>query len=211
MTARPSAHEVGRSLLRQLPLLVGLVLLWMFLWNQVTVLSFVTGVLVALLVTRVFFLPPVELSGRFHLGWAVVFLGRFVFDLVVASVEVAWKAVRPRGVTSNAIVAVQLHTRSDFIMTLVAEAVSLVPGSLVVEADRERSILYMHALAIEDEDGVEGVRRRVLGFEQRIARALGSVDDLRRIADGTPATEDAPTDRSSGDLPVNEKNKGVAS
>ena len=211
MTARPSAHEVGRSLLRQLPLLVGLVLLWMFLWNQVTVLSFVTGVLVALLVTRVFFLPPVELSGRFHVGWAVVFLGRFVFDLVVASVEVAWKAVRPRGVTSNAIVAVQLHTRSDFIMTLVAEAVSLVPGSLVVEADRERSILYMHALAIEDEDGVEGVRRRVLGFEQRIARALGSVDDLRRIADGTPATEDAPTDRSSGDLPVNEKNKGVAS
>jgi multicomponent Na+:H+ antiporter subunit E len=211
VTARPSAHEVGRSLLRQLPLLVGLVLLWMFLWNQVTVLSFVTGVLVALLVTRVFFLPPVELSGRFHLGWAVVFLGRFVFDLVVASVEVAWKAVRPRGVTSNAIVAVQLHTRSDFIMTLVAEAVSLVPGSLVVEADRERSILYMHALAIEDEDGVEGVRRRVLGFEQRIARALGSVDDLRRIADGTPATEDAPTDRSSDDLPVNEKNKGVAS
>jgi multicomponent Na+:H+ antiporter subunit E len=211
VTTRPSAHEVGRSLLRQLPLLVGLILLWMFLWNQVTVLSFVTGVLVALLVTRVFFLPPVELSGRFHLGWAVVFLGRFVFDLVVASVEVAWKAVRPRGVTSNAIVAVQLHTRSDFIMTLVAEAVSLVPGSLVVEADRERSILYMHALAIEDEDGVEGVRRRVLGFEQRIARALGSVDDLRRIADGTPATEDAPTDRSSGDLPVNEKNKGVAS
>jgi multicomponent Na+:H+ antiporter subunit E len=211
VTTRPSAHEVGRSLLRQLPLLVGLVLLWMFLWNQVTVLSFVTGVLVALLVTRVFFLPPVELSGRFHLGWAVVFLGRFVFDLVVASVEVAWKAVRPRGVTSNAIVAVQLHTRSDFIMTLVAEAVSLVPGSLVVEADRERSILYMHALAIEDEDGVEGVRRRVLGFEQRIARALGSVDDLRRIADGTPATEDAPTDRSSDDLPVNEKNKGVAS
>jgi multicomponent Na+:H+ antiporter subunit E len=69
VTARPSAHEVGRSLLRQLPLLVGLVVLWMFLWNQLTVLSFVTGVLVALLVTRVFFLPPVELSGRFNLGW----------------------------------------------------------------------------------------------------------------------------------------------
>ena len=211
MTARPSAHEVGRSLLRQLPLLVGLVVLWMFLWNQLTVLSLVTGVLVALLVTRVFFLPPVELSGRFNLGWAFVFLGRFVFDLVVASVEVAWKAVRPRGVTSNAIVAVQLHTRSDFVMTLVAEAVSLVPGSLVVEADRERSILYMHALAIEDEVGVEGVRRRVLGFEERIVRALGSVDDVRRIAAGTPATEDAPTDRSGGGLPANEKNKGVAS
>ena len=211
MTARPSPHEVGRSLLRQLPLLVGLVVLWMFLWNQLTVLSLVSGVVVALLVTRVFFLPPVELSGRFNLGWAVVFLGRFLFDLVVASVEVAWKAVRPAGVRSNAIVAVQLHTRSDFIMTLVAEAVSLVPGSLVVEADRERSILYMHALAVEDADGVEEVRASVLGFEKRIARALGSEDDLRRIAAGVPATDDATTDRSSADVPVNEKRKGVAS
>ena len=211
MTPRPSAHEIGRSLLRQLPLLVGLVVLWMFLWNQLTVLSAVTGVLVALLVTRVFFLPPVELSGRFDVRWALVFLGRFVFDLVVASVEVAWKAVRPRGVRSNAIVAVQLHTRSDFVMTLVAEAASLVPGSLVVEADRERSILYMHALAVEDAEGVEQVRASVLGFERRIARALGSADDLRRIAEGTPATDDPATDTTTHGRAVNEKDKGAAS
>lgn len=186
MTARPSAREIGRSLLRQLPLLVGLVVLWMFLWNQVTVLSAVTGVVLALLVTRVFFLPPVELSGRFHLGWAVVFLAVFVKDLVVASVQVSWQALRPRGVRHNAIVAVQLHTRSDFIMTLVAEAVSLVPGSLIVEADRERSILYLHSLAVEDGDGVEAVRRDVHGVESRIVHVLGSDDDLRRLREGTP-------------------------
>ncbi|MBD8485121.1 Na+/H+ antiporter subunit E [Frigoribacterium sp. CFBP 8759] len=187
MTGRPTRGEVGRSLARQLPLLVGLVVLWMALWNQFTVLAFVTGVAVALLVTRVFFLPPVELSGRFNLWYAVVFLARFVVDLVRASVIVAWQAVRPRGVTSNAIVAVQLHTRSDFIMTLVAEAISLVPGSLVVEADRERSILYLHALAVEDLAGVEGVRDGVLVVEARLVRVLGSDDDRRRIAEGTPA------------------------
>jgi len=187
VTGRPTRREVGRSLARQLPLLVGLVVLWMALWNQFTVLSFVTGVAVALLVTRVFFLPPVELSGRFNLWYAVVFLAHFVVDLVRASVIVAWQAVRPRGVHSNAIVAVQLHTRSDFIMTIVAEAISLVPGSLVVEADRERSILYLHALAVEDAAGVEGVRRNVLVVEARIVRVLGSSDDQRRIADRTPA------------------------
>ena len=164
MTARPSAREIGRSLLRQLPLLVGLVVLWMFLWNQVTVLSAVTGVVLALLVTRVFFLPPVELSGRFHLGWAVVFLAVFVKDLVVASVQVSWQALRPRGVRHNAIVAVQLHTRSDW----------------------ERSILYLHSLAVEDGDGVEAVRRDVHGVESRIVHVLGSDDDLRRLREGTP-------------------------
>jgi multicomponent Na+:H+ antiporter subunit E len=188
MSARPSRSEVSRSLARQLPLLVGLVVLWMCLWNQFTVLALVTGVAVALLVTRVFFLPPVELSGRFNLWFALVFLGHFLLDLVRASVQVAWQAVRPRGVDSNAIVAVQLHTRSDFIMTLVAEAISLVPGSLVVEADRERSILYLHALAVEDAAGVADVRSNVLVVEARLARVLGSPDDLRRIADGTPAS-----------------------
>ena len=203
MTGRPTRREVGRSLARQLPLLVGLVVLWMALWNQFTVLSFVTGVAVALLVTRVFFLPPVELSGRFNLWYAVVFLAHFVVDLVRASVIVAWQAVRPRGVHSNAIVAVQLHTRSDFIMTIVAEAISLVPGSLVVEADRERSILYLHALAVEDADGVAAVRANVLVVEERLARVLGSADDLRRIAAGTPAASEvhdpvAPSSSSEG-------------
>lgn len=187
MTGRPTRGEVGRSFARQIPLLVGLVVLWMCLWNQFTVLAFVTGVAVAVLVTRVFFLPPVELSGRFNVWSALVFLGHFLVDLVRASVQVAWQAVRPRGVDSNAIVAVQLHTRSDFIMTLVAEAISLVPGSLVVEADRERSILYLHALAVDDAAGVESVRSGVLVVEKRLAKVLGSADDLRRIAEGTPA------------------------
>ncbi|GAA0958834.1 Na+/H+ antiporter subunit E [Frigoribacterium faeni] len=187
MTGRPTRGEVGRSFARQIPLLVGLVVLWMCLWNQFTVLAFVTGVAVAVLVTRVFFLPPVELSGRFNVWFALVFLGHFLVDLVRASVQVAWQAVRPRGVDSNAIVAVQLHTRSDFIMTLVAEAISLVPGSLVVEADRERSILYLHALAVDDAAGVESVRSGVLVVEKRLAKVLGSGDDLRRIAEGTPA------------------------
>jgi len=187
MTGRPTRGEVGRSFARQIPLLVGLVVLWMCLWNQFTVLAFVTGVAVAVLVTRVFFLPPVELSGRFNVWFALVFLGHFLVDLVRASVQVAWQAVRPRGVDSNAIVAVQLHTRSDFIMTLVAEAISLVPGSLVVEADRERSILYLHALAVDDAAGVESVRSGVLVVEKRLAKVLGSADDLRRIAEGTPA------------------------
>jgi len=186
MTERPSNNEIGRSLLRQLPLLVGLVVLWMFLWNQATVLAAATGIIVALLVTRVFPLPPVELSGRFDPWRAVVFLVVFVRDLVTASVQVSWQAVRPRGVRHNAIVAVQLHTRSDFIMTLVSEAVSLVPGSLIVEADRERSILYLHALSIDDDQQVESVRRNVLGVEERLVRVLGSTDDLRRIEAGTP-------------------------
>jgi multicomponent Na+:H+ antiporter subunit E len=169
------------SIWRQVPLLLWLVVLWLFLWDQVSVLSIVTGLVLALLVTRVFYLPPVELSGRVNPLGLVVFIGHFLFDLVRASFQVAWLAVDPRRVPTSSIVAVQLSTKSDLSLTLTALAVSLVPGSLVVEADRQDDILYLHVLDTETAADVEKARTSVLAVEDRIVRAIGSRDDVRRV------------------------------
>ena len=95
--------RVRWSLLQQLPLLIGLIVLWMVLWGELTWLSLVSGVVVALVVSLVLYLPPVELGGRLNPFWGIVFLGRFLVDLVVASMQVAWLVIRPRGVTANAV------------------------------------------------------------------------------------------------------------
>jgi multicomponent Na+:H+ antiporter subunit E len=185
--------EIGRreGLLLQLPLLVWLVVLWLLLWGHVTVMSVLTGIVLALLVTRLFYLPPVDFSGRFNVYWALVFAWHFAVDLVRASILVAWQSVDPRGVPVNSVLAVQLHTRSDIIMTLTAESISLVPGSLVVEVDRERSLLYVHALGTPDDVAAEKVRHTVLVVEERIVRAIGSEHDVwmvnrERLAAGRP-------------------------
>ena len=47
---------------RQLPFFVWLIALWMLLWGQFTWLAFLTGLIAAVIVTRIFRLPPVELS-----------------------------------------------------------------------------------------------------------------------------------------------------
>lgn len=179
LTRGQAARAALLAVWRDLPLLIALVLLWMLLWGTVSWLSFASGVLVALVVTRIFFLPPVELSGRFNPFWFVVFVARFAVDLVLASAQVAWQAFRPRGVRHNAVVGVQLSTRSDFITTLTSIAVSLVPGSLVVEVDRDGGVLYVHAIAVDD-DKVERVRAQVRSVERALVRALGSRADLER-------------------------------
>lgn len=166
--------RVRKVLLHQIPMLVWLVALWMLLWGSFTLLTLLTGVIVALLVTRVFYLPPLALSGRFNLWWALAFAARFAYDLFRASIEVAWIAINPRKVPSSSVVAVQLRSRSDLIMTLVSIAISLVPGSLVVEADRLRAVLYVHVLDTDSPEDVEVARGTVLGVERRIVRALGS-------------------------------------
>jgi len=182
MTDQETRERVRWRLWQQLPLLVVLVVLWMLLWGTISWLSLASGAIIALLVTRLFYLPPVELSGRFNPFWALVFLGRFAGDIVIGSFGVAWQALRPRGLRSNAVVAVELITRSDFTLTLTALAISLIPGSLVVEVDRGRSILYLHAINISSEDDVEKVRAKVLSVERGIVRALGSKDDVERTA-----------------------------
>jgi len=170
------AHDVSRwgAVWRQLPLLIVLVLLWVMLWDHIDVLTVVSGVVLAITVTRALYLPPVLLSGRFN-PWRGLLLGlRMMFDVGFASLQVAFLAVAPWWKPSNAIIAVQLLTRSDLVTTLTAEAISVVPGTVVVDIDRERGLLYLHALGTRTHDDVERVKRQVLGTEERIVLAMGT-------------------------------------
>lgn len=180
---RPAAPggRVPWRLWQQLPLIVGLVALWMVLWGSLSWMALLSGIAVALLVSVVFYLPPVELSGRLNPVMALAFLGRFLVDLAVASAHVAWIAIRPSGVRSNAVIAAPLATRSDFVMTLTATALSLVPGSIVVEVDRERSILFVHAIGEGTQEGVDRVRATVRRVERGIVMAVGSRSDVEAL------------------------------
>jgi len=180
-SGREQRQEARARILQQLPLLFVLVVLWMLLWGAVSWLNLVTGIILAVVVTRVFYLPPVELSGRFNPFWLAAFIGQFLAELFVASFQVAFLALRPRQIARNSIVEVQLRTRSDLIMTVVAIAMSLMPGSLVIESDRMRSRIYLHALNTEDREGVEAVRRDALQLERLLVRSFGSADDIERI------------------------------
>lgn len=170
-----------RSVWRQLPLLIALVALWLFLWDHIDVLTIVTGVLLAIAVTRVLYLPPVLLSGRFN-PWRGLLLGlRMIVDITLASVQVAFLAVNPWWKPTNAIIAVQLLTRSDLVTTLTAEAISVVPGTVVVDIDRERGLLYLHALGTRTADDVARTHLAVLGTEERIVLAIGTREQAASV------------------------------
>lgn len=168
------AGTPSRRLWRQLPFFLWLVALWMLLWGQFTVLAFVTGVVVAVFVTSVFRLPPVELSGRLNLWHGLVFVLEFTAALVRGSLTVAWQVLDPRQYPGTAIIAVPLRTDDDLIMTHVAVTASLIPGSLIVEADPDRRILYLHVIGVRDDADVTRQRDSVLRWERRIVMAAGS-------------------------------------
>ena len=167
--------------LHELPLLVGLLLMWMALWREISWMSFASGLVVAVLAMRLFYLPPVELAGRFNLWWAFRYVTYFLWHLAVASFQVAWLAVRPGPPPRTAIIAVKLRTRSDFLLTMVGLTVSLIPGSLVAEVDRFRSTLYLHVLNTPTQRQIRAMREQTNRIEELLIRAIGSKREVRAL------------------------------
>jgi multicomponent Na+:H+ antiporter subunit E len=180
---RRHAHKAGQCIV-QPATAIFLVGIWLLLWGRVTPGLIASGILVAALAMALFPMPALEIRGRPRPLAVVAFLLRFQYDVVVASVQVAWLALRPGPEPPCAVIAVDLHTRSDLLMTLVAEGLSLVPGSLVVEVDRASRILYLHVIGVHDRDDVERERERALAFEARTIRAFGSPLDRDRLEQG---------------------------
>ncbi|GAB2604243.1 Na+/H+ antiporter subunit E [Paractinoplanes abujensis] len=165
---------------------LGLTVIWVLLWGSFTPLTLVGGLVVAVVVLIVFPLPPVTYAGRIHPYGVLRFTVRFLRDMVLASAQVASLAFRFGHTPRSAVIAVPLRCPSDLNLTLTAEALSLVPGSLIVDVDRKRGILYVHVLGVSDPPSVEHFRQDVLELEGRIIRAFGSAAE-RRVISEVPA------------------------
>ncbi|MFG2102350.1 Na+/H+ antiporter subunit E [Micromonospora echinaurantiaca] len=158
-----------------------LVLIWILLWGDFSVGNLLGGLLVGGTVLVFFPLPPVTFGGRLRPGALLVFAARFAGELVSASLHVAWIAVRPGFRPRGAIIAVRLRVRTDLNLALTAEVISLVPGTLIIEVDRDSGTLYVHVLDVRGPQDLTGSRDRILAVEQRLVRAVGSPAELRLV------------------------------
>ena len=108
----PMKERLGGAV-NQLPLFLGLVLLWALLWGKFSWLNLLTGAVFAAVVSVVFYLPAVQLSGRVNVWRTAWLFVKLLWDIGRASVNVAWLALGPNYTATNAIMAVHLRTRSD--------------------------------------------------------------------------------------------------
>lgn len=154
-----------------------LVAIWLALWGQVTPANLVSGVLVAVVVVAAF---DRERRGRVVVRpiAATRFALHFAWRLVVSGVVVARTVIAPADRVRTGVVAVPLVGCSDAVVTLVADAVSLTPGTLTIEVRREPPTLFVHALDVKE---VEHVQAEVRRLEVLAVRAFGSGEALAQL------------------------------
>ncbi len=144
--------------LRRFLTIIALALAWCGLWQSISFANVVGGIALGGAVTY----SGLGTSGRG--GIRLLPLARlFVLvtaDLVASTVNVAVEIVTPQDRTEEGIIAVPVPGESRQHLLLLIVAITLTPGTAVVDADPDTGTLYLHLLHIDrSEATVEHVNR----------------------------------------------------
>ena len=167
--------------------LLWLALVWVVLWRGASPGNVLAGLLVGAGVLLLF--PPESHAQRVHVRVVPMLklLGYFLWKLVEASAVVAWEIVTPKNKLNEGIVAVPLATSSETVVTFIANAISLTPGTLTIEVDQSPTVLYVHVMHLQS---VESVRREVHVLERFVTAAIHAVPasppDAPSVPEGAP-------------------------
>lgn len=141
-------------------------LFWLLLTGSLTVLNTLLGLGVsalALLVLRGQ-LPEVDFDIRL---WPALRLKLLFFrELMRSATRVARLVLSPKMAIAPGVVAVPVSLQRDAEITLLANLITLTPGTLTVDVSEDRRALYVHALEADDPEAVKRDIRS--GFERAI-------------------------------------------
>ena len=145
-----------------------------FIWAAVTGRFNLSNVVVGMLVGYGVLFVAQPLMGpsnyfrRIH--HALGFAGFYIWQLIISNLRVAYDVLTPRARARPGVLAIPLNAKSDEEITLLANLITLTPGSVSLDVSSDRRFLYLHAMYIDDVDQYrESIKK---SFEQRVLEVL---------------------------------------
>jgi multicomponent Na+:H+ antiporter subunit E len=83
---------------------------------------------------------------------------------------VAFDVVTPRNYMKPGIIGIPLDAETDLEITLLANFITLTPGTLSLDVSTDKKTLYIHAMYVEDKEAF--IRSIKDGFERRLLDIL---------------------------------------
>jgi multicomponent Na+:H+ antiporter subunit E len=95
-----------------------------------------------------------------------LFIGYFFKALVMSNLRVAYDVLTPTHLMKPAVIRMPLEARTPGEITVLANLISLTPGTLSLDVDEDANILYVHVMYLDGEDvtlaELKDMERRVL-------------------------------------------------
>ncbi|GEL08645.1 Na+/H+ antiporter subunit E [Salisediminibacterium halotolerans] len=136
----------------QILLNIGLAFIWMLLQNEYTFLSFFIGYIVG--VALLYFLRRF-LHFDFYFRRVVAFFKLillFAYKLILSNIDMIRIVLSPSMNIKPGIIAVPTKLRTDWEVTLLANLISLTPGTLTMNFSAGGRILYVHSIHVPDKE-----------------------------------------------------------
>jgi multicomponent Na+:H+ antiporter subunit E len=140
--------------MRYLALFILSLIFWLLLTFKITVPNLIVGS-VASLVCSLFF-------GRFFITnvykilqpqryfWFIIYLFIFLWECIKANIDVAYRVLHPAMPIKPGIVKVKTTLKSDLAKTLLANSITMTPGTITVDIIDD--YLYIHWIYVRSED-----------------------------------------------------------
>jgi multicomponent Na+:H+ antiporter subunit E len=143
-----------------------LALAWIALTGQFTPFNFVVGFLLAYLMLRLLQRPNDPKIYFQRAALLIRFAFFYLMELFLSNLRVAATVLSPRMRITPAVVAIPLEDQSDLSISLLANLITLTPGSLTLDISGDRQVLYVHTMYADDIDKfrlyIKELERRVL-------------------------------------------------
>jgi len=147
-----------------------LAIAWMLLTGELTAENFIEGLIIGYIILWV---SKAALGGTKYfkkIPKAISFFFYFVKELIVANLKVAFDIITPKDYMKPGIVAVPLDAETDMEITLLANLITLTPGTLSLDVSNDKKVLYIHTLYL---DNTEKFRSEIKeGMEKRLLEVL---------------------------------------
>jgi multicomponent Na+:H+ antiporter subunit E len=131
---------------------IGLALVWCALTGSFTEWNFFAGMLVGAAVVEGYTRARRSAPYLGKMVRLVGFAGYFLRILVKANLQVAWEVVTPKHTMQPRILRYPIAGLSDVERVTLANAITLTPGTLVIDVSPDNEWLYIHAMYARDEE-----------------------------------------------------------
>lgn len=144
--------------------------IWVALTGSFTTPNFLFGFALSFLIMWVISKNRRD-NSYFNRGPKVIaFIFFFLYELVKANLQVAYDVSTPRFFMKPGIIKIPLTAQSDLEITLLANLITLTPGTLSLDVSDDKKVLYVHAMYVSDkEEFIASIKN---GFEKRLLEIL---------------------------------------
>jgi multicomponent Na+:H+ antiporter subunit E len=103
--------------------------------------------------------------------WFLYYIPVFLWECLRANIDVALRVMNPALPINPGIVKVKTSLKSETGLTFLANSITLTPGTLCVDIDVEKGILYIHWIDVKSQD-MDRATKEIAGKFENILKKI---------------------------------------